>query len=177
MIIIESYNDPRITIKTDVQTQEVFAQRNYRSGVGSIIITQIKKLMQPGRTHVMFSGGWNYDFDAVYFEQSQYKILNKTFTGPSAFVGQELSDTTHVILKNNLCSNLLFLNSTILRYLTIEELNDRLSSYKQYITKDGIIIAVIPLSLIKFNRLNITKKLLSTALNCTVSGDYLVICR
>lgn len=177
MITIESYNDPRITIKTDVQTREVFAQRMYGTGVGPAIIDQIKNLMQPGKTHVMFSGGWNYDFNAVYFEQSQYKILNKTFVGPSAFVDQELSNTTHVILKNNLCNNLLFLNSTMLRYLLIEELNDRLSSYKQYITKDGIIIAVIPLSLIKFNRLNITKELLSTALNCTVSGDYLVICR
>jgi len=177
MIIIESYNDPRITIKTDAQTREVFAQRMYGGGVGSIIVDQIKNLMRPGKTHVMFSGGWNYDFDAVYFEQSQYKILNKNFVGPFAFVDQQLSDTTQTILKNNLCNNLLFLNSTMLRYLSIEELNDRLSSYKQYITKDGIIIAVIPLSLIKFNRLNITKELLLTALNCTVSGDYLLVCR
>lgn len=177
MIIIESYNDPRITFKTDAQTQEVFAQRMYGIGIGLNVINQIKNLMQPGRTHVMFSGGWNYDFNAVYFEQSQYKILNKNFVGVGTFVDQQLSDTTQMILKNNPCNNLLFLNSTILRYLSIKELNERLSSYKQYITKDGIIIAVIPLSLIKFNRLNITKELLLTMLNCTMLEDYLLICR
>jgi len=177
MITIESYDDPRVTLKDDVLTREVFAQRNYGVGVGVAVVSQIKSLMQLGRTHVMFSGGWNYDFNAVYFEQPEYKLLDKTFAGPCVFVDKQLSDQTQTILKNSPCDNLLFLNSTLLRYLTIDELNDQLSVYKKYITDTGIVIAVVPMSLVKFNRLNVTKDLLLTMLNCTLVGNYLLICR
>lgn len=177
MITIESYDDLRVTLKDDAVTREVFAQRNYGDGVGVDVVSQIKTLLLSGRTHVMFSGGWNYDFNAVYFEQPEYKLLDKTFVGPCVFIDKQLSDHTHTILKNSPCDNLLFLNSTLLRYLTVDELDARLSAYKKYITNTGIIIAAVPMSLIKFNRLNVTKELLLARLNCRLIGDYLLICR
>lgn len=149
MKVVQHYSDSTFLNTTRVVTER-FKKSTY--DISQDVIESVRSKLLAGDTVVLFSGGWRFNFDAIYIEHKIFEnntILSKEKT---YFV-----DPTDVKLFDNImydinASNILILHSAgFCNYQPMDKIIDKMKNYQKFNPKQ--IILSIPHQRIHFNRL------------------------
>jgi hypothetical protein len=149
MKIIERYSDSNILSNAEITTER-FQKSVY--SISTTVTESIRSRLTPGKTTVLFSGGWRFDFDAIYLESKSFsnsKILSNKKT---YFVEPNNTKLFNKVMHDMHASNILILHSGFFcNYQPLDKIIAQMKQYWQFHPKQ--IILSVPQEKINFNRL------------------------
>lgn len=173
MKLISNYTEA--TLKPVEQLPAGFLLQQF-STVSKDVIDYVKKNILPGNSILLFSGHWQYSLGIPAIEFNYVKNMGLQCLDDTLYIDQLASNVLQSTLKGTSCSNLILLDSPVLKYLTIDETNSVLDAYLKLMPQ-GQLIASISMSFLKFNRLNMLESELAAQLQGTVVGKNIVTVR
>jgi hypothetical protein len=140
--------------------------------ISPLIIDYIKTKLQPGPIAVLFSGGWRFDFNAVYLEHKIYKNTTLTNHEHTYFVDLTNKTLLTVLLKKFNVSNTLILHSSMFDY---GSLTDIITQLPEYQLPGGQILYSVPHCRVNFNRLKYSVEDMAKKVQAQIVDDCFVI--
>ena len=104
--VITSYKDA--TMLNDPNIIVNMYKRTY-TPISDLVLTYIQHNQLPGPTAVVFSGSWNYQLPAVYFEDQLLKELPLNFHKDTFFIDAYQKNTLENTLTSGKFTNLIFI--------------------------------------------------------------------
>lgn len=181
MKIIEKYSDCNFVDSAEVRTQR------FKSSVYNIsapVIKFVQEKLQPGKTVVLFSGSWRFDFDATYLEASFFKDNTMSLSPNTYFVepvGLDIRPNTssdykifNEIMYNIAAQNILIIHSALFcNYQSMDVIINRMKMYQQFGPKQ--IILSVPTSGVHFNRLKLTANGVAQQYQAEIVDDSFIL--
>ena len=181
MKIIEKYSDGNFVDNADVRTQRHLASVY---NISATVIKFAQSTLRNGKTVVLFSGSWRFDFDATYleasfFENSTMSLNNNTYfvepiglgIRPNGPNDEELFDK---IMYNAAAANVLILHSALFcNYQSMTTIIDRMKSYQRFCPKQ--ILLSVPHGMVHYNRLKYTANDVAQQYQAEIVDDSFVI--
>lgn len=140
--------------------------------ISPLAIDYIKTKLQPGPVAVLFSGGWRFDFDAVYLEHKIYKNTTLTNHERTYFIDLDNKSLLNALLKKINASNTLIINSSMFDYDSLLNIIDQLPQYQ---LQPGQILCSVPHCRVNFNRLKYSVEDMAKKVQAQVVDDCFVI--
>ena len=181
MKIIEKYVDSTFLDHAEVRTQR-FQTSVYP--ISADVIQAVRSKLHPGKTVMLFSGSWRFDFDATYLEARFFKNSTMPLNENTHFVepigldirpnvldDEELFDK---IMYNTTAANILILHSVLFcNYQSMDTIIDRMKRYRQFRPKQ--IILSVPHGSVHFNRLKYTANDVAQQYQAEIVDDSFVV--
>lgn len=120
--------------------------------VSNTVTEHVKSLLRPGPTVILFSGGWQLDFDAIYLELNSFQTIDiPNIPKNTYFINPANTALIHKVLTDVGAQNALFLHSAMFcDYGYIGQLAEKI---QQYLNSVPQVILTIPTIRTNFNRL------------------------
>ena len=149
MKVIEKYSDGAILNTAEVVTQR-FQKSIYDISTG--VTESIRSKLLPGKTVVLFSGSWRFNFDAVYLEAKIFDRNTISLHSQTYFVEPNNTKLFDKVMHGIHATNILILHSGFFcNYKSLDVIVEQMSTYQQYCPKQ--IVLSIPQERVSFNRL------------------------
>jgi hypothetical protein len=162
MRIIQSLEQVSLTDNLEVLTN--FFSFQY-DAVDQLVIDYISQHLSPGNTVIVHSGAWRFNLNAKYIEPTYLQYLNFNFPEPTYFIDNNKEDL--LIKLANKFTNILFIDSPLTRYKTVDEINNFLANFPNSIT-------AINIDLLIYNRLTTSIKKVVDQLNGRLVGNFII---
>ena len=162
MRIIQSLEQVSLTNNLEVLTNFFSFQYN---AVDQLVIDYISQHLSPGNTVIVHSGAWRFNLNAKYIEPMYLQYLNFNFPEPTYFIDNNKEDL--LIKLANKFTNVLFIDSPLTRYKTVDEINNFLANFPNSIT-------AINIDLLIYNRLTTSLDKVAEELNGRIFGRFIV---
>jgi len=140
--------------------------------ISPLVIDYIKTKLKPGPVAVLFSGGWRFDFDAVYLEHKIYKNNTLTNHEHTYFIDLDNKSLLNALLKKINASNTLIINSSMFDY---DSLTNIIAQLPQYQLRPGQILCSVPHCRVNFNRLKYSVEDMAKKVQAQIVDDCFVI--
>lgn len=171
MKIIEKYSDGDFAPSADLQC--VFFYKNAPEVPAGII--ERVKIKTNQNAYWLFSGAWRYGVHVTAVEDRAYKERFKDVADNTTIWTNPAGPYISLLALRPMEFAVLAL-SPVLKYKTVEEINDFLDKLSTIATKQTV--AVIDQKFIRFNRLTTDLNTVATALNASeIHGDFLIVCK
>ena len=181
MKIIEKYSDGNFVNSAEVRTQR-FQASVYN--VSASVVKFVQSKLQPGKTVVLFSGSWRFNFDATYLEASFFKNSTMSLNSNTYFVepvGLGIKPNTSSdyelfdkIMYDIAAQNILIIHSALFcNDQSMAVIIDRMKFYQQFMPKQ--IILSVPHSGVHFNRLKCTANDLAQQCQTKIVDDSFIL--
>ena len=181
MKTIEKYSDGNFVNNEEVRTQR-FQTSVYPISIG--VVKHIVSKLRPGKTVILFSGSWRFDFDATYleasfFENSTMLLSNNTYfvepigldIRPNKPNDEELFDK---IMHDANAANVLILHSALFcNFQSMDKIIDRMKRYQKFQPQQ--IVLSVPYGRVHFNRLKYTANDVAQHYQAEIVDDSFVI--
>jgi hypothetical protein len=149
MKIIERYSDSDILSNAEI-TAERFQKSVYN--ISTTVTESIRSRLNPGKTTVLFSGSWRFDFDAIYLEAKIFSNSTILSNKKTYFVEPNDTKLFNKVMHDIRASNILILHSGFFcNYRPLDEIIAHMKQYWQFHPKQ--IMLSVPQERINFNRL------------------------
>jgi len=152
MKIIQTNNVPQLddTVLKALSTACVYP-------MSDVVMSRVIDCLIPGATAILFSGGWRFNLDAIYFEEKKFKALPSIKTHDKMyFVTTDNIDLVTTVLKKTSVKNILFLHSAeFCNYRCVSTLIDCMNDY---LIPGAQAILTVPTIRTDFNRLKYSCK-------------------
>ena len=120
--------------------------------ISKTVTDHVKSLLRPGPTVVLFSGGWQLDFDAMYLELNSFQNVNiPNIPKNTFFVNPANTTLIHKVLADVGAENALFLHSAM--FCDYQPVGQLVEKMEQYLNCVPQVILTIPVIRTDFNRL------------------------
>lgn len=170
MKIIEKYSDSNFIDNAEVRMQQ-FQASVYNISTQVIKFVQLK--LQPGKTVILFSGSWRFDFDATYLEASFFKNSSMPLNDNTYFVDPNNEEFDKIIY-DIAAANVLILHSALFcNYQSMDTIIDQMKSYQRFRPRQ--ILLSVPHQRVHFNKLKYTATDVAQQYQAEIVDDSFVI--
>ena len=173
MKVVEKYSDASF-----VDNKEFVTRRFQKSmyPISSTVIEHVRSKLCSGKTAVLFSGSWRFDFDAIYLEADFFKNNTISLNESTYFVDPNNTTLFNKAMHDINALNILILHSGVFcNYQSIQTILDKMKSYQQFYPKQ--IILSIPQERVNFNRLKYSANDIAQQYQAEILDDSFVIQR
>ena len=171
MKVIKKYADGDMLNTVEVTTQR-FQKSIY--DISTDVIESVRSKLYPGKTVVLFSGSWRFDFDAIYLEA---KIFNNTaisLHSQTYFVEPNYTKLFDKVMYNINATNILILHSGFFcNYKSLDAIVEQMKTYQRFCPKQ--IVLSIPQERVSFNRLKYSVNDMAQQYQAEVTDNCFII--
>jgi len=171
MKVIQQYSDSTFLDNVKVATQQ-FQKSTYDTSAD--VIGCVKSKLHVGKTAVLFSGHWKFDFDAIYLEAKIFSNNTIVSRQKTYFVDPSDEKLFDKIMYDINASNILILHSALFcNYQPMDKIIDKMKNYQKFNPKQ--IILSIPHKAIDFNRLKYSVSDIAQQYKIEIVDDSFVV--
>jgi hypothetical protein len=162
MKIIQNFK--QVELVDDIKILTKFFNRQYNP-VPDELVEYVKTYFNFKNTVMVYSGAWRFNVEISYIEPCYLRKLEFNYPKLTYFVDHSNEDL--LIKLVNKFSNIMFIDSTLTKYKTINELNALFNKFPGC-------VAAINTNLIIYNRLTTPLKKVAEQLNGRIVGQFIV---
>jgi hypothetical protein len=171
MKVIQDYSDSVLLNSPAVITQR-FQKSIYPFSTN--IEDCVRSKLHKGKTVVLFSGSWRFDFDATYLEVEFFKNNTISLKDNTFFVDPNNIELLDKIMYDQDASNILILHSAFFcNYQTLDTIINQARYYQKFCSKQ--VILSIPQYAVNFNRLKHSTNDIAQQYQAEIIDDSFII--
>jgi hypothetical protein len=169
-----SWSTEPVVIHQDQELVDYIQSNCIQSAIvhGDQFFSQYITKVEHGPVAVLFSGGWRFNFNAVYLEHKIYKNTTLTNHEHTYFIDLDNKSLLNALLKKINAANTLILHSSMFDYRSLTDIITQLPKYQP---PGGQILYSVPHCRVNFNRLKYSVEDMAKKVQAQVVDDCFVI--